>query len=166
MKSLFSLKLSLDELVAGCLITLLLYTGVSKLINLSAFYAQLSLFPFLKTLARPLTWIVPLLEIGISLLLILPAYRLPGFYLALVVLIAFTGYLTGMLTLKKHLPCPCGGVISYFTWQEHLFLNLTLLTFCCLGICSLKYRVPDKLPQIKTFLSKSLLRNKQGKPKT
>jgi len=166
MKSLLSLKFPLHEIAAGCLITLFLYTGVSKLINLSSFYRQINLLPFLTTLARPLSWIVPLLEIGISLLLLLPVYRLLGFYLALAVLIAFTGYLTGMLTLRKHLPCPCGGIISHFTWQEHLFLNLTFLILCCLGICSIKYRIPIILRPLKTFLSKSLLRNKQGKPKT
>ena len=33
-----------------------------------------------------------------------------------------------MITYSPYLPCSCGGLIDFLTWNEHLALNISLTT--------------------------------------
>ena len=73
--------------------------------------------------AGALATMVPLTELGISLLLLLPQTRFAGLFLSFVLLVLFTSYLGYMVLYTPHLPCSCGGVIGSLSWTEHMVFN-------------------------------------------
>ena len=114
----------LVDIITGLLILLFVYTAVSKWLTYDSFKGVLQTAPLLRPFAATLAWAIPVSEIAVSFLLSLPCYRLLGLYASLGLMALFTLYLAFMLLYSPHLPCSCGGVISQFTWQEHLLFNL------------------------------------------
>lgn len=119
------------DIIAGLLILLFVYTALSKLDNYSFFQAQLNLYPFIGLFGNALAWVIPSIELIITLLLLIPAYRTKGLMASLILLIAFTVYLLLMILYTPDLPCSCGGVIQSLTWTQHVFFNcgFILVTF-------------------------------------
>jgi len=74
-------------------ILLFVYAASSKFFEFQKFQVQLSQSPLLTRNAILLSWIVPTLEIGISLLLSSELFRLLGLYLSFSLMILFTGYI-------------------------------------------------------------------------
>jgi hypothetical protein len=79
-------------------------------------------------------WILPSVEILISLLLILPQTRRIGLWCSFVLMLTFTGYVGYMLAFTPHLPCSCGGVLRQMTWKQHLVFNTFYSIIALLGI--------------------------------
>jgi hypothetical protein len=115
-------KLYID-IAAGLLIVLFVYTALNKLDDHVFFQAQLKLYPLIGFFAGMLSWAIPVTELFISILLLIPAYKTTGLYAALVLLIAFTVYLLIMIIMTPGLPCSCGGVIETLTWTQHILFN-------------------------------------------
>lgn len=122
------------EIISALLIVIFVYAAASKLLNIPLFAAQLETHPYLKQFSDLLAWLVPGLEILISVLLILPITRKSGLYASAVLLIIFTMYLGLMLLSGKQLPCSCGGFISILDWKQHVVFNLALILFAIIGI--------------------------------
>lgn len=113
---------------------LFLYTGISKLMDYRAFKEQLAESPLLGFISKPVALILPWLEFAIILMLILPKWRLKGFYAALVLMVGFTGYVTGLLLYDDKLPCSCGGIIQQLSWPQHLVFNGVFIALAVIGI--------------------------------
>ncbi len=122
------------EAIAAALIVLLVYASLSKLLAYPVFVAQLHLHPMLKPFAGLLAWAVPVVELGIVALLIIPGTRCAGLYSAAILLLVFTVYLVLMLLTDKNLPCSCGGVISTLTWGQHIVFNGLFILLAVTGI--------------------------------
>jgi hypothetical protein len=120
-------------LLASLLILLLVYTASSKLLDRYQFELTLSQMPYLSLGSIVLSWLVPLIEIYIALLLLMPATRQRGFSFSLLLLLAFTAYLGVVVWIAPHLPCSCGGVISWLGWRDHLFFNMVFLLIAFSG---------------------------------
>lgn len=105
------------------LVLLFVYAGSSKLLAHELFLNQLSQIAFIKKIASPFSVFLPVLEIGTGLLIAFNNTQLLGFWIASLLMTAFTIYIAGMLILKSSLPCTCGGVITSMTWKQHLILN-------------------------------------------
>lgn len=117
------------EIIAAVFILLFVYTATSKLIAHNTFLIALSESP-LKGFGMPLiSWLVPIAELLIAILLFTPRFRKFGLIGSLILMTLFTFYIVYMLLFSPHLPCSCGGLISKLSWQQHLWLNvfLTLL---------------------------------------
>lgn len=136
----------LIELSAALLILLFVYTASSKLITRPAFADVLGQSPLIGERAYFISWLVPLTEIIISMLLLWPATRLIGFYASLSVLILFTGYIALMIKFSSHLPCSCGGVIQLLSWKQHLFFNLIFILISAAGVVLQGRPAINKLP--------------------
>jgi hypothetical protein len=117
------------ELIADiCLALLLLlfsYTAISKLLDHHRFVFQMKQapLPLMKTIAPLLGWLLPVMEGLLVLALFFPRFRLKGLYAAVVLLLVFEIYITGMLLSGLDLPCTCGGILSKLSWKQHLIFN-------------------------------------------
>ncbi len=111
------------------------YTLVNKLFDVRLFVASMQLQPFPMLVSRILIWVVPLAEGMISLLLLFDKTTKIAFWLAFVVLSAFTIYVSFVVFGFYHkIPCPCGGIISGLSWTGHLLFNLLFLTITAIGL--------------------------------
>lgn len=116
------------------LIFLFMYTATSKLYGFTLFQAQLSIYPILHPFSHLLAWFVPLAELALVALLVLPATTRLGLLGSLLLLTVFTCYLTIMVSFFRHLPCSCGGVLRYMSWRQHIFFNLFFILCCIAGL--------------------------------
>jgi uncharacterized membrane protein YphA (DoxX/SURF4 family) len=127
-------KSTLVEIIALLFIMLFLYTGLSKLMDYAVFKEQLADSPILKPIASFIAWSLPLTEFVVSLVLIIPRWRLKGLYASLLLMIAFTGYVGAIMTFNKELPCSCGGIISLLSWKDHLIFNSLFILLAFAGV--------------------------------
>ncbi|WP_421940603.1 MauE/DoxX family redox-associated membrane protein [Pedobacter sp.] len=126
------------------LVMLWTYAGLSKLVGLERFTQQLELMPvgLLQRAAPLLAWGLPMFELLLAVLLLLPKSRRIALIVSGILLIVFEIYITGMLLSGRELPCTCGGLISQLRWKEHLIFNAVfiLLSF-----------IPFLLPYLVSF---------------
>jgi uncharacterized membrane protein YphA (DoxX/SURF4 family) len=115
-------------------VILFLYTGISKLMEYAVFKEQIAESPILRQIAPFIAWSLPLTEYIVTILLIIPRWRLKGLYTSLLLMIAFTLYIGAIMTFNKELPCSCGGIISELSWQGHLIFNSLFILLAFTGV--------------------------------
>ena len=96
-----------------------------KLINVTAFQGTMAKSPVLRPYVTELSYAIPIAEILVCLLLLFNKTKTAGYYLSLLLLSLFTGYI--IYILQKYgtmLPCSCGGVVSLLSWKQHLLFNI------------------------------------------
>jgi hypothetical protein len=133
---------------AFALVFLFVYTASAKFLRIDIFAGQLERFPWISPVAKIMAWVVPGVEVIVSALLLTRRARVYGLYAALTLMLVFTTYLALMLGSDKHLPCSCGGVISWMTWKQHLVFNLFFIVVALTGIVY-------SSPKIKFYESKT-----------
>lgn len=116
------------------LIGLWVYASCSKLFTYQLFVSQLEMHPMLKQFASSLALIIPVSELLIAILLIFSSTRIMGLYCSTILLIIFTIYLIIMILTDSHLPCGCSGIISGFSWKEHIVFNCVFILLSITGI--------------------------------
>jgi uncharacterized membrane protein YphA (DoxX/SURF4 family) len=127
-------KSTIVEIISVLFIILFLYTGISKLMEYGVFEEQIADSPILKPIAPVIAWGLPLTEFLVTILLIIPRWRLKGLYASLILMIAFTLYIGAIMTFNKELPCSCGGIISELSWQGHLVFNSIFILLAFTGV--------------------------------
>ncbi|NCU03365.1 MAG: hypothetical protein GXC73_05205 [Chitinophagaceae bacterium] len=120
------------------LLALFFYTGISKLFQHDVFLYSLHKVVFLRYGAASLSYIVPLTELLVALLLFFPRTQYYGLQISLVLLSVFTVYLLLMLLFVADLPCSCGGVLSKMSWQQHVWFNLFFIVLNIAGLYSFR----------------------------
>lgn len=133
---------------AFALVFLFVYTATAKFLRIDIFAGQLERFPWISPMAKIMAWVVPSVELIVSALLLTGRTRVAGFYAALGLMLVFTVYLALMLGSDRHLPCSCGGVISWMTWKQHLVFNLFFIGVALTGVVY-------SSPKIKFYESKA-----------
>jgi uncharacterized membrane protein YphA (DoxX/SURF4 family) len=113
---------------------LFFYTGISKLTTYDTVKEQLLESPIMRPFASVIAITLPWIEFSIIILMIIPRWRLKGFYSALGIMTLFTIYIIGLLSFSEKLPCSCGGVIGKLSWPQHIILNLAFITMAIIGI--------------------------------
>lgn len=100
-----------------------------KLIDVSEFGTAMYKSEPLRPYVGFLVYAVPISEIIVCILLLIPKLKKWGYYGSLVLMAAFTGYVAYILLKYPHwkLPCVCGGIISFFDWKRHLIFNAAFL---------------------------------------
>jgi uncharacterized membrane protein YphA (DoxX/SURF4 family) len=122
------------EVICMLFVILFVYTAISKFLEFGLFKAQIGMSPVLAPVSKLIAWVVPLAEIIDSVMLLIPAFRLRGLYLALGMMLSFTIYIILIMKLSAHLPCSCGGVIELLSWRDHLILNCVYILMAVAGI--------------------------------
>lgn len=115
------------DLAVYLFIILFMYTAASKLFTIKSFAATLAKSPLIGDYDLLVAWAVPLIEMGITFLLIMPFTRKAGMTASLSLMVTFTVYLLYMVLSEHKLPCHCGGAISNMTWQQHIWFNVLLI---------------------------------------
>lgn len=127
-------KALIIDMIAFLLIVLFLYTGISKLMEYQVFKEQVAVSPILIKVAPLISIGLPVVEIIVAIMLILPRWRLPGLILSLALMAGFTVYIILLLTYSDHLPCSCGGVLAQLSWPQHLAFNIVFIALAIGGI--------------------------------
>ncbi len=113
---------------------LFVYAAVSKLIGYERFIAQLKQSPLLYAYAETIVWVIPGLELGITLMFVFQRTRALGLYFATGLMVGFTAYILAILYLSPVVPCSCGGVLEVMGWKAHLGFNLGFVALGFIGI--------------------------------
>ncbi|WP_316820676.1 MauE/DoxX family redox-associated membrane protein [Pedobacter gandavensis] len=124
------------EIICYLFIALFIYTATDKIFDFKSFHRFLGRLDFLHTIGPILAYLIPVAEIAVSILLLIPKTKRLGLYLSLAIMILFTSYLVFMkLTLDaEHLPCHCGGAITRLSWTQHIWFNLGFILLAGIGI--------------------------------
>jgi hypothetical protein len=116
------------------LFALLLYAAVTKLADFYNFRFGLSESALIGPFAGILAWIIPIGELVIAMLLLLPVTRVAALYTSLITLILFTVYIGGMLVFSAEIPCSCGGVLEKMSWPMHILFNCFFILLNIAGL--------------------------------
>lgn len=124
------------EIINYLFILLFVYAGTTKLLEGDRFYYNIRNSPVLggETMATLGSWLIPVSELAVALLIAWPKTRIKGLYGALTFMLLFTTYTVAILFLAPYVPCSCGGVISQLSWEQHLVFNIVFLLLAALGI--------------------------------
>lgn len=119
-----------------CLLYVLLfvYAGVSKLMDFENFRVQLGQSPLLSAFAWWVSWLVPVIELGLAILLIFQKFRSIVLLAALTLMSMFTSYIFIILHYSSFVPCSCGGILEKMSWNTHLLFNILFVFFAVLAI--------------------------------
>lgn len=122
-------------LFTSALVILFCYTAIAKLMDVAEFERQLARQEIPSWSKTALVWLIPVTELLLSALLIIPGTRLLGFYGSTLLMALFTGYI-GLVVAGyfDRTPCSCGGVLRSMSFEVHLVFNLFFLTLSLLGI--------------------------------
>jgi hypothetical protein len=121
------------EIVTGIFIILFTYTAVNKLIDYRTFRIALVQSPVLVNYADFMAWALPAVELLVVLLLVFSATRKTGLFLSLVLMTAFTAYVSYIMFFASELPCNCGGIMKALSWKQHLAVNVILAVVAAWG---------------------------------
>lgn len=122
------------EIISSLFILLFVYTAISKLANIDRFQNVLHNAPKIGKYAHVISWLLPITEIVVALLLFFPKTKKIGLYSSLLLMVAFTGYLFYMIFFAYNLPCSCGGVLEKMSWNQHLIFNCFFTLLAGIGI--------------------------------
>ncbi len=125
-------------LVSVLFIILFTYAALAKLLTYRLFEAQLGQSPLLLPFAKWLAWIVPSIELVISILLFVDRFRLFSLYACFGLMALFTNYIIVLMNYTYYVPCSCGGILQHMSWKMHLLFNIVFILLAISGIFALQ----------------------------
>lgn len=126
-------KYALD-IICVLYMLLFVYAAVSKLLDFENFQVQLGQSPLLYFLAGEISWLIPVTEILIAFLLVIPKMRFYALAAAFTLMITFTAYIFFILNYSSSVPCSCGGILEKMGWKEHFVFNIVFIILAGAGI--------------------------------
>jgi len=133
------------ETVSLLYIILFVYAALNKLLDFENFQVQLGQSPLLSAFAGPVSYLVPVVEFVIVVLLVLPKLRYIGLLASFCLMIMFSTYIFIMLHFSPFVPCSCGGILEKLSWNQHLLFNVI---FVILALAALIYIDKSESPTI------------------
>lgn len=115
-------------------IFLFVYTAYAKLADHERFYKGLTNVHLISGYALVITYAVPLAEILVSILLIIPKTIKVGLITFGIMMTAFTVYIISALIWEPKLPCHCGGAIEKLSWRQHIWFNLAFIILTIIAL--------------------------------
>lgn len=116
------------QIISALIISLFVYTAVSKLLAYEQFKTQLYDQALPVWLSEFLIATLPAAELFVAGLLLIPKTRSAGFYASAMLMALFTAYVSLVLIgFFGRVPCSCGGVLQALSWKGHLILNILYL---------------------------------------
>ena len=126
------------------------YAAVSKILDFQNFQIQLGQSPLLSAFADWVSYGVPIVELTITMLLLLPKWRLVGLYCSFLLMTMFTTYIFIILHFSSFIPCSCGGILEKLGWSEHLVFNTV---FILLAFIAIVWRYKAKFTYLMLFFN-------------
>ena len=125
---------NLVKLIALALAVLFAYAAVDKLEHYTLFSLQLKRFPVPIPVIFEQVWIIPVAELLIAMLLLLPFFRLKALFVSLFLLGVYTLFLTLMLESRFHLSCKCGEPFQALSLKMHMGVTLVCVFFTGIAV--------------------------------
>jgi len=122
------------EIISALLIILFVYAATNKLLDFQKFRVQIGQSPLLTAFASWIVWLIPTIEIAISLLLAFSKTRLLALYASFGLMVMFTSYIIAITRFSDYVPCSCGGVLQNMSWNQHLVFNLGFVLLALVAI--------------------------------
>jgi uncharacterized membrane protein YphA (DoxX/SURF4 family) len=113
---------------------LFLYAAFNKLLGFEKFKAQMGQSAMLTDYAAILAWAVPVVEIVVAALLMVPKTLKIGLYASFMLMVVFSVYIIVILNFAAHVPCGCGGILQNLSWKNHLAFNLFFVGLAWFGV--------------------------------
>lgn len=132
-KTLLSKELGVT-IITYLFVLLWLYAATNKLMDFQKFEVQIGQSPILTDYAIIIAWIIPTVEIVISIMLVFRRTLLAGLYASFGLMLMFTIYIIIILNFAERVPCSCGGILEKMGWTEHLIFNIS---FVILGLAAI-----------------------------
>lgn len=120
-------KKTIVEIISILYVSLLVYTGIHKLMDYELNREQLSVMPLVASFADMFAWLLPLIEFAIAVIIFIPRSRTVGLFFGMVLMVAFAGYVIVLMHEPSELPCTCGGFLKSLSWPQHLVFNLVFM---------------------------------------
>jgi len=120
------IKLRISALIIYGYVFLYFYTGIAKLQIITEFIRGNSKIPYIGKYAEQIGWGIPILEIVLAVLLIVPVYKIKriALWVSTLLMGIFTLYLALMVFFVEDRLCNCGGVIESMGWKTHIIFNV------------------------------------------
>jgi len=112
------------------------YSAGAKICDFPAYRSRMEDLPLPGRIAQPLAFLLPLVEILVVVLLVVPRLRIAGVFSSVSMLTIFSLYLL-YLTQYPVVSCACGGLLEQIGTGWHLALNTG---FILLGAAGLGYK--------------------------
>jgi hypothetical protein len=97
---------------------------VSKIQDFEKFGVELGKSPILNAFSGPVSILIPVIEIVISVMLVIRQFQYMAFYLSFSLMVVFSAYIVSILKFSAYIPCSCGGILQNMTWNQHLIFNV------------------------------------------
>lgn len=134
MKLHLKLRNLLLTIVNIILASLFAYTAYEKIMDHERFMNGISKVEIIGSYSFLISWAVPIAEVIISVLVLIPETARIGIWSFLGLMIIFSVYILIALIWASKLPCHCGGVIETLTWTEHLWFNIGFILLSLIAI--------------------------------
>ncbi|MDR6785246.1 putative membrane protein YphA (DoxX/SURF4 family) [Pedobacter africanus] len=128
--------------ISHSFILLFLYAASSKLLEYDKFTVNIGQSPMLTAYAGVLAWLVPAVEVVLSVMLVFTGLRLYGLFASFSLMVMFTTYIFTVLHFMEDMPCACGGVLEKLSWDAHLVFNIGFVVLA--GIGAVLEQIPPK----------------------
>src|SRR5687768_1270267 len=112
------------DIIRLFLAVLFCYAAASKLLEIDLFVSQIGKSPLIQHHANIIAWLIPALELIISVCLFIPKTIQAALFASFTLMLIFTLYIAFLLLFSPHVPCSCGGILSTMDWNEHLVFNI------------------------------------------
>jgi len=130
-----------DKIVNGiryiCLF-LFAYTAYAKIIDHDRFLHGLTRVHLISGFAVLISFLVPVVEVLVVILLIIPRTLKIGLSLFTLIMSAFTIYIISAMIWEPKLPCHCGGAIEKLSWGQHIWFNIAFIFLASMGLWLIK----------------------------
>lgn len=113
---------------------LFLYTAYAKIADHARFLNGLTRVHLISGFAVFISFAVPIIEIIVALLLLIPQTAKIGLYFFIAVMSSFTIYIISAMIWEKDLPCHCGGAIEKLSWGQHIWFNLAFIIIAIVAL--------------------------------
>jgi hypothetical protein len=127
-------KIRIVTIIKYACLFLFAYTAYSKVIDHTRFLNGLRNVHLISPISNVIAIMVPVIEIVVSILLIIPRTMKIGLIGFCITMIVFTLYIISAIIWEPELPCHCGGAIEKLTWMQHIWFNLAFIFLAILAI--------------------------------
>lgn len=145
MNSKANAKSVIVQIICLLYVLLFVYAAASKLFDFENFQVQVGQSPLLSAFAGWISWAVPLSELLIALMLLIPKFRNPALLASLSLMSMFTVYIYIVLHYSSFIPCSCGGILEKMSWNAHLIFNIAFVLLAILAILLQRAYFEDRL---------------------
>ena len=123
---------------------LFVYTAYAKITDHDRFLKGLTRVHLINGFAVFISFAVPVVEVIVALLLLIPKTANTGLYSFIAVMSSFTIYIVSAMIWEKKLPCHCGGAIEKLSWSQHIWFNLAFIAITLFAVWLIKLNTSFK----------------------